>query len=140
MSHDLAVGRVNHDLIFRLLYRDLTGIARYSIMTIDGADKVAQQVKMTLLAWLGEWFLDNRFGVPYLEDILIKNPRLTSVESILRAKIMSVPDVKRITFFAMDFDRKRRTLIVEFHCITELGPIKDTVFLNTMMRRGDNVR
>jgi hypothetical protein len=135
MSYDLALGRVHHDLMFVPTQKQPMTVVRYTIMPMEGADRVAQQVKITLLAFLGEWFLDIFFGVPYLEDIMIKNPRLTTVESILRTKIMDVPDVLRITFFQMDFDRARRTLRVDFHCDTLLGVIKDSVILNTMMRK-----
>jgi hypothetical protein len=134
MSFDLALNRLSHDLMFVPTRQDPWAPARFSIMPMEGADRVAQQIKITLLAFLGEWFLDVNFGVPYLEEILIKNPRLTSVESILRAKIMAVPDVLRITFFSMDFDRYKRDLRVEFHCNTLLGTIKDTILLSTVMR------
>jgi hypothetical protein len=133
--YDLALGRVNHDLVFAPTQRQPFGLVRYSILPIEGADRVAQQIKITLLAFLGEWFLDVNFGVPYLEEILIKNPRLTTVESILRSKIMAVPDVLRITFFSMDFDRQKRDLRVEYHCNTLLGAIKDSVMLNLAMRK-----
>jgi hypothetical protein len=133
MTYDLALGRRTHDLVFQQITPPWWE-PRYTILPIDGADRVAQQVKMTLLAFLGEWFLDVRFGVPYLEDILIKNPRLSSVESILRSKIMAVPDVSRLTFFAMTFVREQRSLMVEYHAETPLGPIKDSVRLNTMLR------
>ena len=130
MSFDLALNRLDHDMVF---IHDTT-TQRYSIWAIDGSDKVAQQIKITLLAFLGEWFLDITFGVPYLEEILVKNPRLTSVESILRAKIKSVPDVERIPFFSMSFQREQRILTVEYNATTKLGPIKDSIRLETFRR------
>ena len=142
-TFDIALNRLNHDMVFRIVEKEPEvsdreaqpfQLPRHTIWPIDGADKVAQQIKMTLLAFLTEWFLDVNFGVPYLEDIMIKNPRMTSVENIFRAKIMDVPNVLRITYFNMEWDRMRRTLAVEFHCNTLLGPVKDSVILNTIMR------
>lgn len=136
MSFDLALDRPDHNLYFEQLPH-ITGavdIRRYSIKAIDGADKVAQQIKMTLLTFLGEWFLDVTFGVPYLEEILIKNPKLTSVENILRTKIKDVPDVERIVEFGMDYDRARRTLSVAYIAETLLGPIKDSIKLDLNQR------
>jgi hypothetical protein len=104
--------------------------ARYAIVAINGADKVAQQIKITLLAFLGEWFLDVTFGVPYLEDILVKTPHMAAIETILRSHITDVPHVLRFESFSMDFDRARRTLGVNFVVITDYGPITDSFKLD----------
>jgi hypothetical protein len=124
MSNDLALNRIDHDMVFHPVLDN-----KYSIWFIDGADKVAQQIKINLLSFLGEWFLDNTYGVPYLEDILIKNPRMASVEVILRNHINSVPNVIRIDSFVLDWNRQTRSLAVEFTCETNLGPIKESVKL-----------
>ena len=135
MSNDIALNRIDHDIYFEQLPHVTGQERRYQIKVIDGADKVAQQIKMTLLTFLGEWFLNITFGVPYLEDILIKNPKLPSVENILRLKIKSVPDVERITEFRMDFNRRDRTLQVAFVAETLLGSIKDSFKLDLNQRR-----
>ncbi|MFY1894735.1 hypothetical protein ACOTCN_12180 [Achromobacter xylosoxidans] len=75
MTIDLALSD-NHDLAL-----DLVGRASL----IDGAAKVAQQIKVTLLAFLGEWFLDTSFGVPYFEEVLVKTPTRVEVQSPLPA-------------------------------------------------------
>jgi hypothetical protein len=172
MSFDLALSRVNHDMLFHevpsrttanqivnrpgdgpdgpagvLLSRTVwdrrdtpwidaplwdaedIGVTKYSLWFINQADQVAQQIKMNLLSFLGEWFLDIRYGVPYLEEILVKNPRMSSVETILRNHIGSVPNVIRLTSFGMDWNRKDRSLRVEFSCETTDGPIHESVKL-----------
>jgi hypothetical protein len=95
---------------------------------------VAQQIKINLLTILGEWFLDDTWGVPYLEEILIKNPHLASVETILRDHISSVPGVTRIVSLGLGWDRQARTLAVEFACETDMGPISETVKLEVIRR------
>lgn len=60
---------------------------------IDGIERIGQQVKVTLLTFLGEWFLDASWGVPVLTKILIKSPRRSEIESIIRAKVRGVPGV-----------------------------------------------
>ena len=133
MSYDLALSRSTHDMVWQLT-NPHDPIPKFAFWAIEGQDRVAQQVKMTLLAFLGEWFLDTNFGIPYLEEILVKNPRLSSVEAILRSRIKAVPDLVRLTFFGMEFDRMRRTLRVDFNADTNLGPIKDSIVLNMAMR------
>lgn len=132
-SFDLALNRLDHDLQFHP-----SGTDKVSIWPINGADKVAQQIKINLLTFLGEWFLDETWGVPYLEEILIKNPRMGSVETILRDHINSVPHVIRITLLDLGWDRMRRTLSVIFEANTDYGPIKETVKLE-MLRSPANV-
>jgi hypothetical protein len=109
-------------------------IQKYEIWAIDGADKVAQQIKINLLSFLGEWFLDTTYGVPYLEEILIKNPHMPSVETILRSHISSVPNVIRITSFGLGWNRQSRTLAVQYACDTDLGPIQESVKLEVLPR------
>jgi hypothetical protein len=130
LTYDLALGRSSHDLVFEGVPRATGHQPRFAIKPISGADRVAQQVKMTLLTFLSEWFLDVNWGVPYLEEILVKNPRLSSVEHILRSKIKNVPDVETITSFAMTYNRQGRYLSVAFSANTLLGPIKDSIMLN----------
>lgn len=132
MSFDLALNRLDHDMVFGQLApdpRSPNAPTKYSIWPIEGADKIAQEIKMNLLTFLGEWFLDETWGVPYLEDILIKNPRMSLVEAILREHIESVPDVEGITSFGLNWDRARRTLNINFACNTLLGPVKDSIKL-----------
>jgi hypothetical protein len=140
MASDLALNRLDHDLMWHVipsaaLVQPLSGpIQKYEIWPIDSADKVAQQIKINLLTLLGEWFLDNTWGVPYLEEILVKNPHMASVETILRNHISSVPSVNRIISFGLGWDRKARTLAVEFACDTDLGPISESVKLEVIRR------
>ena len=129
MSFDLALNRLTHDMEFHV---SETNPQKFRIWFIEGADKIAQQIKINLLSLLGEWFLDIRYGVPYLEEILIKNPRMSSVETIFRNHIGSVPDVIRVNSFGMDWSRQRRVLAVAFTCETTYGPIKESIKLEVM--------
>lgn len=127
-NFDLALNRSDHDMVF---HESLYGTGRIAIWPINGADKVAQQVKINLLSFLGEWFLNSNYGVPYLEEILVKNPRMPSVETILRSHINSVQHITRLVSFGMEWDRRTRVLSVAFEATTDYGPIKETVKLES---------
>lgn len=132
MTFDLALNRLDHDMVFGQLKPDPNSPnapAKVSIWPIQGADKIAQEIKINLLTFLGEWFLDETWGVPYLEDILIKNPRMSLVEAILREHVESIPDVNSVTSFGLNWDRAKRTLNIDFGCDTTLGPIQDSATL-----------
>jgi len=130
MSYDLALNRLDHDLVFQAI----PDTSKYQLYFIEGQDRVAQQIKINLLSFLGEWFLDNTYGVPYLEEILIKNPRMPSVETILRSHINSIPDMIRIDSLDLEWDRQKRFLKVTFACTTNLGPIQGSFRLDVMRR------
>jgi len=123
-SSDIALNRISHDMQFHPVPNN-----KYSLWFINQADKVAQEIKINLLSFLGEWFLDNRYGVPYLEEILVKNPHMASVETIFRSHIGDVPDVISIDSLGLNWDRKNRILGVAFTCETTYGPIKESVKL-----------
>lgn len=97
---------------------------------VDGAARVKQQIKVTLKTWLGEYFLDTTFGVPYLESILVKSPSRTEIEAVLRNRINDVPGVTRVTSMQLDIDRERRQLQVAFKAATDEGLIADTIILS----------
>ncbi|MGB3433564.1 hypothetical protein [Achromobacter sp.] len=102
---------------------DLLGRTRM----IGGADRVRQQVKVTLLAFLGEWFLDTTFGVPYFEEVLVKNPDRSAIEAVLQSRILDVPGVTRVGRLALDVERTLRALRVSFEAETSEGLASDVV-------------
>ena len=91
------------------------------LMIIDNAERVAQQILITLRFWYGEWFLDTTQGVPYLEYILIKNPNENHIRQILTEAILSVEGVENVTGMSLDYDVKNRRLFVEYSATTDYG-------------------
>lgn len=111
MADDIAMHINSNDLVLR----------DGDIFLIDDAERVAQQVLITLRFWYGEWFLNTTEGVPYLEYILVKNPNLAHVRQILTEAIESVPGVVSLDSMDIDFDRQGRTLVVEYSATTDFG-------------------
>lgn len=120
MAYDLALNRGTHDL--QLVNGDL--------LVINNKERIAQQLRVTLWEWLGEWFLDARDGVPYREYILIKNPNMKHIRQILSENIMKVNGVNRIDELNFKYDPKNRTLIVTFAVDTDEGQIARTEVLS----------
>lgn len=108
---DLALDAKKHDLI----------IVDGDFIVIDNAERVAQQIKIQLLTWLGEWFLDTTHGVPYLDYILVKNPNLELIASIFREQIMKVDDVDHVNSLEIDYDAQTRTMTVDYEASTSYG-------------------
>lgn len=108
---DLALNAKSHDLI----------VNNADLMVIDNAERVAQQIKVQLLTWRGEWFLDTTHGVPYLDYILVKNPSIELIRSIFREQIMSVDDVSDVVDIEIDYDVKTRIMTVAYEASTSYG-------------------
>lgn len=119
LAYDIALNIASNDLV----------IKNNDLILIDNAERVAQQVLITLRFWLGEWFLDTREGVPYLEYILVKNPNMSHIKQILTEKIKSVDGVNSIVSLDFDFRRITRELYVDFEVDTDYGLITERAVL-----------
>lgn len=111
---DLGLNAKTHDLI----------IDNGDLIVIDNAERVAQQIKIQLLTWAGEWFLDTRHGVPYLDYILVKNPNMELISSIFREQIMSVDDVDSVNSLEINYNAQTRTMEVEYEASTTYGLVR----------------
>lgn len=113
MAYDLALSARSHDLI----------IKDGDFVLIDNAERIAQQIKISLWEWRGEWFLDSRDGVPYSEYITVKNPNLNHIRKVLTDTILAVDGVNRVDSMMLNYDRKERTLSVEYEANTLYGVV-----------------
>ena len=80
-------------------------------------DLVADRLRTRLRTFLGENFLDRESGVPYFEEILIKNPDETRVRNLLLAAASSVEGVDQVLSFNAEFDAASRTFSVNFKVV-----------------------
>lgn len=113
MSHDLAMDMTSSDLVLR----------EGDVLLIDNAERVAQQILITLRFWLGEWFLDTKDGIPYLEYVLVKSPNLLHIRQIFTEAMEKVDGVKRVEEMNLAFDVKNRSLRVDYEASTDYGLI-----------------
>lgn len=109
------------DIALRIGAHDLLIADGGDILLIDNAERVAQQIQIKLKSFLGEWFLDTSYGVPYFEYILVKDPNMTHIRSILRQQIGEVDDVTKVPDLSLSFDRQNRLLTVEYTAETPYG-------------------
>jgi hypothetical protein len=79
---------------------------------VTGADAFAQRLTIRFKMWLGEWFLDQRIGVPYIDQIFVKAPRLALIERIFRKVVEKTPGCAGVKKFAMSVDFRTRQLSV----------------------------
>lgn len=97
------------------------GLTGDRLSLVEGADAIAQKVGIRLRFIRGEWFLDERIGLPYYTDVLVKNPDLTVVQSLFRRAIASTPGILEIVRFSLTVDAARRVARVEFQARADNG-------------------
>lgn len=111
MAHDIAMNVASGDIL----------IKNTDILLVDNAERIAQQILITLRFWFGEWFLDVTQGVPYLEHVLVKTPNLNHVRQIIIEQILSVAGVESVQSIELDFDRLNRRLYITYTVSTLFG-------------------
>lgn len=114
MSVDIKLDG-NHDL----------AVKNGQLVLLSGVNLVAQQIKIALKTFLGEWFVDNSLGVPYFDYVLVKQADKVKIENIFRKHILAVRGVNRVLKLNTEIDRKERLLIVSFKVETSEGTVMD---------------
>ena len=108
---DLALDKTTHDLIY-------TGT---DLLMVDELDQVEQSLKERLLFYRQEWFLDTTIGIPFYDEVLVKNPNIPNIENIIKAEIMDTPGALELLSFKSEFDSQSRSYSVSFSLRTEFG-------------------
>ena len=68
----------------------------------DGVGEMIQRIIMAIKTHLGERMLNTNDGLPWTEEILIKNPNLGQITSRARAYLMTIEGVTRVLQLDID--------------------------------------
>lgn len=90
---------------------------------------VAQRIKQKLLLNRGEWFIDTEVGIPYIEEVFVKNFSLTSIEALFVRAIREVKGVAELRDINVTLDKAKRILTVDFVAVDDLGNIIDETII-----------
>lgn len=82
------------------------------LQLVDGVDAVRQELQIRYRFFLGEWFLDPDEGVPYIRDVLKKNPNEAQVRALLTEVARTTPGVASVDNIELDLDAGARQLTV----------------------------
>lgn len=100
IENDNNLNIINHDIAF----------------TSNVSIYVSQKIRIKLSFFLAEWYLNKNIGLPYFEQIFIKNPDINFIEDLYKIKISEIPEVKELTNLTLEFEE--RELLVTFSLIT----------------------
>jgi hypothetical protein len=80
-------------------------------LAMDSAtDGIDQFLKRRLKTFLAEWFLDETVGIPYLDDVFVKNPNPVVMAAVFKKEILETPGVIELVSFDLSLDNKTRNL------------------------------
>jgi len=116
MSIDLALDTLTHDLL----------IQTNDLQLVKDSNQIDQNTKIRLLFFRGEWFLDTISGLPFYEEILVRNPNLPDIDNIIKAQITDTNDVTELIEYRSNFDTKNRTYTIVFKYKDSFGNINGT--------------
>lgn len=93
-------------------------------------DSVRQKIRIKLLWFEGEWKWNKEKGMPYRENLLLKNPDTDYFESCIRGKIFEVTEVTEIKDVAITYDDKSRTAVIRYVALTDYETITEEVSIS----------
>lgn len=97
-------------------------ISTGGLSLVTGIDAIAQHIRNAMMTLRGEIDIDITRGVPYFEEIFVKNPDLGRVEAAFGEVIAGVGGVTRVTSISASLSTSR-LLTLNFRVETEGGDL-----------------
>ncbi len=94
---------------------------------VSATDSIVQAVRIRLLWFFSEWRLGPGFGIPYFENILVKNPNEVKVRHLIREAVMSVEGVTNVQGVGLSIDKKTRRATITVAFSTDEQTYKEEV-------------
>ena len=110
---DLKLDLLTHDLDF----------SNFKLEFVEGIDYYRQKVKIVLLFFFGEWFLDTTKGIKYFEEVFIKNPNFTLVDNLFKIAILEIDGITELLEYDSVFDGINRKYTITFKVQTDAGEL-----------------
>lgn len=90
-------------------------------------NSISQKIKIKLKWFEGEWRWKKEEGLPYFENLLVKNPDIDALEAWIREKIFEVEEVVDVKQVAVIFDNRTRQARIQFTALTDQEKIQEEV-------------
>ena len=107
-----------HDLVFVNGACPTTG---------DLIDRVIQRLYIRLRTFLGEWFLNTTYGVPWLEQVLGQKGPKSRVDIVIQSQILAEDGVQQITEFSSTLDVLTRNYSCSFRVQVGTGQVSQLI-------------
>ena len=101
---------------------------------ISISKSIAQEIKIKLKWWLGEWRWDQDEGLPYNDEVFVKNPNTDAIEMAIREQIFEIKEITEVKNIEVTFDKKTRVATVSFTACTDYETISEEVKIDGTIR------
>lgn len=112
-GRDIALYLNTHDIVFD----------NYDLVLISGISYLAQKLKIKLLFFFKEWFLDTTKGMDFYNVLFVKNPNLNAVDNMIKITIVDTEGVLELLEYSADYTFSDRRLNVKFKVNTIYGEL-----------------
>lgn len=110
----LKLGEQTHDLV----------VSNFQFQEITKkTEDLGQRLKIKLLWFKNEWFLDQNYGIPYFEEIFVKGVTKETIDDIFRVAVVQESGVDTLLAYSSEFNRTTREFIVNIKIKTTEGEI-----------------
>lgn len=82
-------------------------------------ESISQKIIIRLRWFLNEWKFNRSFGIPYYDEIFVKQYDIDDVKQILEEEILSVDEVTEISSLEASVDVVNRSLTVSCTIVLE---------------------
>jgi len=107
---------------------DLVFDEHHNIEMVEGLEEVKQRLRLTLGTNHGEWFLNLRFGVPWINMLSEGEPAERFRKEILKV-LNSDPAIDEVESIDINLDRQNRKLEIEFVVIADEERFRERVVI-----------
>jgi hypothetical protein len=91
---------------------------------------VRQSVIIHLQWFFSEWKFSPQFGLPYFEEVFIKNPDLQRIRRIVRDEVEKVEAVVEARNITIDLDNYTRKAIITLEVVTTSDFFREEIEIN----------
>ena len=92
-------------------------------------ESVRQAVRIRLLWFFQEWRYGPDIGVPYFEEVFVKNPNIARIRRIVRDEAMSVQEVQDVTNIVIDINAATREAHIAFDILISGETFREEVLI-----------
>jgi hypothetical protein len=93
------------------------------VVSTDVAQNAAWKLANRFSFFKGEWFVDTRQGLPFVQYVLVANPNLRLISDLYSSVIRSIPSIAAVQSLNLDYQPGARTLSLSFQATTNDGAV-----------------
>jgi len=114
---------MSNDLYMNPATGDIDVASGTTIRLCDTVEELTRQrLEITLRTFLGEWFANTEFGVPYFQSIYGKGTK-GATDVAIKNVINSVDGVTKLIYYKSTVDKALRKILIDFKVVGESGEI-----------------